>query len=160
MKKRQIVNTGVTTKKEVSKTIVKRLRKIGVGEHEVEIISVEQVKGKKHLVRLVLQSIEDGRKGIFVIPIDGFSMDNLLDVIYGEFDEEELCLDELIGNKVIAIIVRNGKFLNIDYFEALDNEEEDESENEIDISQEIEDEDLYEEDEIELDLDEELGEFI
>ncbi len=145
---------SVEKKKEVNKTIVKRHRKLGVGTHEVKIVSVELVKGKEHLVRLVLESIEDGRKGVFFIPIDGFSMDNLLDVIYGEFDEEEICLDELIGNKVIVVIVRNGKFLNIDYFESLD-DEEDESESEIDIYEELEldleDEELYEEDEIELD---------
>ncbi|HFL3777303.1 TPA: hypothetical protein ACG3RH_002930 [Clostridioides difficile] len=144
----------VEKKKEVSKTVVKRLRKLGVGTHEVEIISAELVKRKEGLVKIVLQSTKDGRKGVFVIPIDGFTMDNLLDVIYGEFDEEEICLEELIGNKVIAVIVRNGKFLNIDYFETLDVDDENESvevidEDELDIGLE----ELYDEDEIDLDLD-------
>lgn len=143
---------GVEKKKEVNKTIVKRLRKLGIGKHEVKIINAEQIKGKEHLIKLVLESVEDGRKGVFVISIDGFSMDSLLEIIYGEFDEEEFCLDELIGNKVIAVIVRNGRFLNIDYFEPLDTDDDVEDEEiEIDLEQEFEDEDLYEEDEIELD---------
>ena len=142
-------------KKEVNKTVVKSHRKLGIGTHEVEITNVELVKGKEGLVKIVLQSTEDGRKGVFVIPIDGFTMDNLLDVIYGEFDEEEICLEELIGNKVSAVIVRNGKLLNIDYFETLDVDDEDESEevideDELDIDLEQE---LYDEDEIDLDLD-------
>lgn len=142
----------VEEKKEVSKTTIKRHRKLGVGTHEVKIISVEVVKGKEHLVKVVLESIEDGRKGIFVISIDGFSMDNLLEVIYGEFDEEDICLEELVGHKMIVVIVRNGKFLNIDYFEALDTDDEIEDEEiDIDLEQELEYEDLYEENEIELD---------
>lgn len=142
----------VEEKKDVNKTIVKRLRKLGIGKHEVKIINAEQIKGKEHLIKLVLESIEDGRKGVFVISIDGFSMDSLLETIYGEFDEEELCLDELIGNKVIVVIVRNGKFLNIEYFEPLDTEDEMEDEEiDIELDQDFEDEYLYEEDEIELD---------
>ena len=117
---------GVEKKKEVNKTIVKRLRKLGIGKHEVKIINAEQIKGKEHLIKLVLESVEDGRKGVFVIPIDGFIMDNLLEIVYEGFDEDEFCLEDLIGNKVIAEIVRNGKFLNVEYFESIDtcNEEE------------------------------------
>ncbi|MGL6105023.1 hypothetical protein [Romboutsia sp.] len=136
-------------KKEVSKTRLKRLRKLSIGTHEVEITSAELSENKDYLINLGLQSMEDERKGRFSIPIDGFSMDSLLEIIYGECDQEEVCLEELVGHKVIAVIVRNGKFLNVDYFESLDNAEE---EDEIDLYQELEDNnEEYLEDEIELD---------
>ncbi|MDY3960550.1 hypothetical protein [Romboutsia timonensis] len=126
LKRVQKTVKAVEKNKEVNKTMVKRLRKLGIGTHEVQIINAEQIKGKEHLIKLVLKSIKDGRKGVFVIPVDGFIMDNLLEIVYGEFDEEEFCLEDLIGNKVIAEIVRNGKFLNVEYFESIDtcNEEE------------------------------------
>ena len=126
LKRVQKTVKDVEKNKEVNKTMVKRLRKLGIGTHEVQIINAEQIKGKEHLIKLVLKSIKDGRKGVFVLPVEGFIMDNLLEIVYEGFDEDEFCLEDLIGNKVIAEIVRNGKFLNVEYFESIDtcNEEE------------------------------------
>ncbi len=124
LKKIQKTVKVVEENKEGNKTIVKRLRKLGIGKHEVKIINAEQIKGREHLIKLVLESVEDGRKGVFVIPIDGFIMDNLLEVIYEGFDEDEFCLEDLIETQVIVEVVRSGKFLNIDYFESVDNYEE------------------------------------
>ena len=62
LKKVQKTIRDVEKKKEVNKTIVKRLRKLGIGKHEVKIINAEQIKGKEHLIKLVLESVEDGIK--------------------------------------------------------------------------------------------------
>lgn len=147
LKKVQQIEKKIIKKKQEQKTVVRRLRKLGIGREKVIIIEVEKVKGKDYLIRIVLESIEDGRKGTFLMHLEGYAVDSLLESIYGEV-EEEFCLEDLVGNKVIATIVRNGRFLNVDYFESLDNYDEYES-------QEISDGDLeLELEEGELDIEE------
>lgn len=138
------------TKREVKesqgqRTLVKRLRKLGLGRTEVRIISAELVKGKEHLTKLVIEAIEDGRKGVFIIPNNGYAMDTLVNAIYGD-DEQELYLEELIDKEVIVEVVRNNRYLNIDYFEPLNLEiENEETEEDLDLDlSDIEFEEDYE----------------
>lgn len=142
------------------KTAVRRLKKLGVGRHEAIINNVERVKGKDHLIKIALESTEDGRKGTFIMYVEGYEMDSLLESICGDVEEDEFYLEDLIGNRVIAVIVRNGKFLNVDYFESLDNDYECELEEirDEDLELELEEGELYGED-IELD-EEDLEEYL
>lgn len=134
----------VVKKKQEEKTLVKRLRKLGLGRHEVRIKEVEVVKEKEGFIRLTLESLEDERTGIFIILMDGYAMDSLVHIVYGD-DAEDVYLEDLEGQNVAVEIVRNKRYLNIDYFEAL------ESHDDIDYDEEQE---WLEEEELDIDMNE------
>lgn len=109
-------------KTESKKTLLRREPKIGVGRHIVKIKNAELMKKRKNLLKLVIESTDSGRKGEFIILNNGYAMDSLVNAIYGN-EEEEVYLEELIDKEVIVEVVRNNRYLNIDYFEALELEE-------------------------------------
>lgn len=135
LQKVQQTTKKVFKKKQEQKTLVRRLRKLGLGRHEVTIKKAEIVKEKEHLIRLTLESLDDERKGIFIIPMDGYAMDSLVHITYGD-DVEDVYLEDLEGQDVAVEIVRNKRYLNIDYFEALESHEDvdyDEEQEELEL---------------------------
>ncbi|MCI9978114.1 hypothetical protein JY742_18460 [Clostridioides difficile] len=81
-------------------------------------------------------------------------MDSLLDIVYGDLEDDEFVLEDLVGNQVIVKIIKNKRFLNIDYFESIDvcGEEELEEIDEDELELGLEDE--------EIDIDDELTDFM
>lgn len=158
LKKVQQTEKKVIRKKQEQKTLVRRLRKLGIGRYEVTIKKAEIVKEKEHLIRLLLESLEDERKGIFIIPMDGYAMDSLVHITYGD-DVEDVYLEDLEGQDVAVEIVKNKRYLNIDYFEALESHEDidyNEEQEELDIN--INELEFDEEDQIDTDyLDDIIG---
>lgn len=158
LQKVQQTTKKVFKKKQEQKTLVRRLRKLGLGRHEVTIKKAEIVKEKEHLIRLTLESLDDERKGIFIIPMDGYAMDSLVHITYGD-DVEDVYLEDLEGQDVAVEIVRNKRYLNIDYFEALESHEDidyNEEQEELDID--INELEFDEEDQIDTDyLDDIIG---
>ena len=155
LKKVQETTKKVFKSKQEQKTLIKPRRKLGIGRHKVRIEKAGIVKEKEHLMMLKLESLEDGRKGVFIVPIEGYAMDSLVDIIYDDNDDE-VYLEDLEGQNVAVEIVRNKRYLNIDYFEALDlieedNQEDKNEEEELDIDIDIDELEFDEEDELDTD---------
>ncbi|MEG1870387.1 MAG: hypothetical protein RR192_00135 [Peptostreptococcaceae bacterium] len=128
--KREVKRTKKIIKEEQEqKTLVRRMRKFGTGRHEVRITTSENVKGKEDLIKVTLESIYDNRKGIFTMHTDSTTMDTLVNIVYGDNDEQ-VFFEDFVNQTVIVEVVKNGRYLNIDYFESLEINVEDEYEDE------------------------------
>lgn len=161
MKRKQIVNTGTVKKKlkkvEEKKTLmVRKQRKIGMGQWDVILESLEEIMSNKgnELIKATFKDIEEGRAGEYLIKKEGNQMDMMIDS-YWDVTDEEVDLMELIGEKFTINVVEKNGYLNLSTIEAFDDDNEEIEEEDEDDLQMIE-EDL---EIIELEEDEEIEDF-
>lgn len=162
MKRKQIVNMGTTKKKtkkvvEEKKTLMARKqRKIGIGQWNVELESLEEIMSNKgnELVKATFKELEEGIFGKYLIKKEGNQMDMMIDS-YWDVTDEEVDLMELIGEKFTINVVEKNGYLNLSTIEAFYDDNEDIEEEDEDDLQMIE-EDL---EILELEEDEEIEDF-
>ena len=161
MKRKQIVNTGTVKKKlkkvEEKKTLmVRKQRKIGMGQWDVILESLEEIMSNKgnELIKATFKELEEGIFGKYLIKKEGNQMDMMIDS-YWDVTDEEVDLMELIGEKFTINVVEKNGYLNLSTIEAFYDDNEDIEEEDEDDLQMIE-EDL---EILELEEDEEIEDF-
>ena len=162
MKRKQIVNTAITTNRKSKKMIeqkktimVKKQRKIGMGKWDVTLELLQEITSTKgtELIKATFKDIHENRTGEFLIKKEGNHMDMIIDS-YFNVGDEEVDLMELIGEKFTINVVEKEGYLNLSIIKAF---EEDEDELEI-IDEDLEILELEENDELDdFDMDDIVG---